>query len=108
MISENPGGPILIGWLLIYISTAILFSAVCAKFAPSPPAKLRPTKFLTCPGSKRGTFEIRLCVLLYNPHICTLNSGFLLDFKYQGGVKSTVFGVFEDLKFKISEVCKQN
>ena len=58
MISENPGGPILIGWLLIYISTAILFSAVCAKFAPSPPAKLRPTKFLTCPGSKRGTFEI--------------------------------------------------
>ena len=27
---------------------------------------------------------------------------------YQGGVKSTVSGVFEDLKFKISEGYKQN
>ena len=26
-----------------------------------------------------------------------------LDFQYHGGVKSTVSGVFEDLKFKISE-----
>ena len=34
-------------------------------------------------------------------------SGFSLDFYYQGGVKSTVFGVFEDLKFKI-EGYKQN
>ena len=34
--------------------------------------------------------------------------GFCLDFWYQGGVKSTVSGVFEDLKFKISEGYKQN
>ena len=31
------------------------------------------------------------------------NSGFFKNFLYQGGVKSTVFGVVEDLKFKISE-----
>ena len=36
------------------------------------------------------------------------DSGFFLDFQYQGGVKSTVSGVFEDLKFKISEGYKQN
>ena len=31
------------------------------------------------------------------------DSGFFLDFQYQVGVKSTVSGVFEGLKFKISE-----
>ena len=31
-----------------------------------------------------------------------------LDFQYQGGVKSTVSSVFEDLKFKISEGYKKN
>ena len=31
------------------------------------------------------------------------DSGFFLNFLYQGGVKSTVSWVFEDLKFKISE-----
>ena len=31
------------------------------------------------------------------------DSGFFKNFLYQGGVKSTVFWVFEDLKFKISE-----
>ena len=31
------------------------------------------------------------------------DSGFFKNFLYQGGVQSTVFGVFEDLKFKISE-----
>ena len=36
------------------------------------------------------------------------DSDFFLDFQYQGGVKSTVFGVFEDLKFKISEGYDQN
>ena len=36
------------------------------------------------------------------------NSGFFLDFQYQGSVKSTVFGLFEDLKFKISEGYMQN
>ena len=36
------------------------------------------------------------------------DSGFLKNFLYQGGVKSTVFWVFEDLKFKISEGYDQN
>ena len=31
------------------------------------------------------------------------DSGFFLNFLYQGGVKSTVVWVFEDLKFKLSE-----
>ena len=36
--------------------------------------------------------------------ICTLaDSGFFKNLLHQGGVKSTVFWVFEDLKFKISE-----
>ena len=42
-------------------------------------------------------------------YVCTLaDSGFLKNFLYQGGVKSTVSWVFEDLKFKISEGCDQN
>ena len=36
------------------------------------------------------------------------DSGFFKSFLYQGGVKSTVFWVFEDLKFKISEGYYQN
>ena len=36
------------------------------------------------------------------------DSGFFKNFLYQGGVKSTVFWVFEDLKFKISEGYDQN
>ena len=41
--------------------------------------------------------------------VCTIaDSVFFLDSSYQGGVKSTVSGVFEDLKFKISEGYKQN
>ena len=36
------------------------------------------------------------------------DTDFFLDFLYQGGVKSTVFGVFKDLKFKISEGLDQN
>ena len=35
-------------------------------------------------------------------------SGFLKNFLYQGGVKSTVSWVFESLKFKISEGYDQN
>ena len=34
--------------------------------------------------------------------------GFFKDFYYQGGVKSTVSWVFEDLKLKISEGNDQN
>jgi hypothetical protein len=44
---------------------------------------------------------------IYNMYILA-DSGFFLDFYYQGGVKSTVSWVFEDLKFKISEGYKQN
>ena len=36
------------------------------------------------------------------------DSGFFKNFLYQGGVKSTVSWVFEDLKFKISEDYNQN
>ena len=36
------------------------------------------------------------------------DSGFFLNFLYQGGVKATVFWVFEELKFKISEGHDQN
>ena len=36
------------------------------------------------------------------------DSGFSLEFQYQGGVKAIVFGVFEDLKFKISKGYKQS
>ena len=36
------------------------------------------------------------------------HSGFLKNFLYQGGKKSTVSWVFEDLKFKISEGYNQN
>ena len=36
------------------------------------------------------------------------DSGFFENFLYQGGVKSTVFWVFEDLKFKVSEGYDQN
>ena len=36
------------------------------------------------------------------------DSGFFKNFLYQGGVKSTVLWVFEDLKFEISEGYDQN
>ena len=36
------------------------------------------------------------------------DSGFFLDCYYQSGVKPTVYGVFQDLKFKISEGSSQN
>ena len=41
--------------------------------------------------------------------VCILaDSGFSLNFLYQGGVKSTVSWVFEDIKSKISEGYDQN
>ena len=46
-------------------------------------------------NTKKQEFTVILYILA--------NSGFLKKFFYQGGVKSTVFLVFEDLKFKISE-----
>ena len=43
------------------------------------------------------------------PYLYTLaDSGLFKTFLYQGGVKSTVSLVFEDLKFKISEGYDQN
>ena len=57
-------------------------------------------------GSKRTPKDL---TLQGNNHLCKLaNSGFLKNFLFQGGVKSTVSWVFEDLKFKISEGYKQN
>ena len=42
-------------------------------------------------------------------HVPVLDdSGFFKNFLYQGDVKSSVFWVFEDLKFKISEGYDQN
>ena len=58
-----------------------------------------------------STYEEKLCKLYvyYETYTYTLaDSGFFLDCQYQGGVKPTVFGVFEDLKFKISEGYDQN
>ena len=41
--------------------------------------------------------------------LCTLaDSGFFFKILYQGGVKSTVSWVFEDIKYKISEGYEQN
>ena len=48
---------------------------------------------------------------LYLPklYVCIIaDSGFFLNFLYQGGVKFTVSCVFEDLKFKNSEGYDQN
>ena len=48
-------------------------------------------------------------LLQENFYVCILaDSGFFKNFLYQGGVKSTVSCVFEDLKFKISEGYDQN
>ena len=42
-------------------------------------------------------------------YVCTLaDSVLFFDFQYQGGVKFTVSGVFEDLKLKITEGQDQN
>ena len=52
---------------------------------------------------------IEYCWPFLTQHHCTIaDSGFFLDSSYQGGVKSAVSRVFEDLKFKISEGYKQN
>ena len=41
-------------------------------------------------------------------HSILADSGFFKNFLYQSGVKSTVSGVFEDLKFKIFEDSDKN
>ena len=54
---------------------------------------------------QRGKLNLKLTIILQSPkkktkvHIYQPIQDFL-DFQYQGGVKSTVSGVFEDLKFK--------
>ena len=46
---------------------------------------------------------------VYVKVICTIaKSGFFKNSLFQGGLKSTVSWVFEDLKFKISEGYDQN
>ena len=51
----------------------------------------------------------QIYVLLTNYIVHTLaNSGFFKNFLYQGGVRSTVSWVFDDLKFKISKGYDQN
>ena len=58
---------------------------------------------------KNGSGLAALVLRAYCPNTYTLaDSGFFQNFLYQGGVKSTVFWVFEDLKFKISEGYDQN
>ena len=42
------------------------------------------------------------------PNFMYVYSGFFENFLYQSGVKSTVFWVFEELKFKICEGYDQN
>ena len=58
--------------------------------------------------NKRNLFELFFCKGKYYNYIHTYvysvaDSGIFKNFLYQGGVKSTVSWVFEDLKFKISE-----
>ena len=56
-----------------------------------------------------GNVKISVALDFMHTFVCTLaDSGFLKNFLYQGGVKSTVSWVFEDLKFKISEGYDQN
>jgi hypothetical protein len=63
---------------------------------------LRMHKSILC-----GATQINLKVLIsdvHNMHLPRLaDSGFFLNFLYQGGMMSTVSWVFADLKFKISE-----
>ena len=63
--------------------------------------------------NKRNLFELFFCKGKYYNYIHTYvysvaDSGIFKNFLYQGGVKSTVSWVFEDLKFKISEGYDQN
>ena len=51
-------------------------------------------------GLAKSNYLCVLCILV--------DSGFFKNFLYQSGVKSTVFWVHEDLKFKISEGYDQN
>ena len=46
--------------------------------------------------------------IVYDYLFTLADSGFFLNFLYQGGVMSTVSWLFEDLKFKISEDYDQN
>ena len=54
--------------------------------------------------------RVLIVVQCQRKKVCMLGySGFFrLQGMYQGIVKATVFGVFEDLKFKISECLVQN
>ena len=57
----------------------------------------------------RATDSNFLCLEILIFHTYKIaDSGFFINFLYQGSVKSTVSWVFEDLKFKISEGYDQN
>ena len=55
----------------------------------------------------RFNAQITAIVILLTLYVLA-DSGFFKNVLYQGGVKSTVSWVFEDLKFKISEGYNQN
>ena len=64
---------------------------------------------MTSQAFRKSFFLIHvLRVLLAGTVYILADSGFFKNFLYQGGVKSTVSWVFEDLKFKISEGYDQN
>ena len=69
---------------------------------------LGPTRLLI--SEKSATYTIKWSyTIIWQVRVPSVaDSGFFLNFLYQGGVKSTVSWVFEDLKFKISEGYDQN
>ena len=73
---------------------------------------MKPTNFLFLSDHGWNKIENNLMTasfVLEIQGVCILaDSGFFLNFLNQGGVKSTVSWVFEDLKFKISEGYDQN
>ena len=68
--------------------------------------------FITGVDGPKNLQEFRLVDLFADSLVYLVltlaDSGFFKNFLYQGGVKSTVSWVFEDLKFKISEGYDQN
>ena len=64
---------------------------------------------MPCPFTGHKMFCAGPNFLCRTKNLFTLaDSGFFKNFLYEGGLKSTVSWVFEDLKFKISEGYNQN
>ena len=92
-------------------------TVMLVSFAGSPTGSGERNSWAPSQGSSQLRREKELPIrhsgpILYRSllwKVCTLaDSGFLKNFLYQGGVKSTISWVFEDRKFKISEGCDQN